>query len=74
MRRLSETGGRVWRAFPIAATMAIMASQGSAQTASTPRPVGRVSIEQAQLAFIGSAAVGGGTLFYRGQEHGRSGA
>jgi hypothetical protein len=52
----------------VGATMT--SSQAVAQTAPTPpQPAGRVSIEQAQLAFIGSAAVGGGTLFFRGRSY-----
>ena len=47
----------------------MMASQAGAQTSPAPRPVGRISIDQTQLAFIGSAAVGGGTLFFRGRSY-----
>ena len=68
MLDLRETGRRTCQALLIAA-MTAMASQAGAQTAPAPRPVGRVSIDQAQLAFIGSAAVGGGTLFYRGRSY-----
>jgi hypothetical protein len=53
----------------LAVAVTLSASHASAQTAPAPRPVGRVSIEQAQLAFIGSAAVGGGTLFFRGRSY-----
>jgi hypothetical protein len=45
------------------------ASQARAQTEPAPRPVARVSIDQTQLAFIGSAAVGGGKLFFNGRTY-----
>ncbi|CAH1690008.1 conserved exported hypothetical protein [Hyphomicrobiales bacterium] len=48
--------------------MAIYLPGASAQTAK-PKPSGRVVIEQAQVAFIGSAAVGGGTLYFRGKTY-----
>jgi hypothetical protein len=44
-------------------------SHAGAQTPAAPKPSGRVSIEQVQLAFIGSAAAGGGTLFFRGRAY-----
>ena len=34
-----------------------------------PRPSGSVSIHQVQVAFIGSGAVGGGNLYYRGRSY-----
>jgi hypothetical protein len=46
-----------------------MVSPGWAQTAPSPRPVGKVAIDQAQVAFIGSASVGGGTLFFHGHSY-----
>lgn len=42
--------------------------EASAQTAK-PKPAGRVAIDQTQVAFIGSAAVGGGTLHFRGRSY-----
>jgi hypothetical protein len=51
----------------VGVTMA--ASQAGAQNAPAPRPVARVSIDQTQLAFIGSAAVGGGKLFFHGRTY-----
>jgi hypothetical protein len=39
------------------------------QSAPPPRPSGSVSIHQVQVAFIGSGAVGGGTLYYRGRSY-----
>jgi hypothetical protein len=38
-----------------------------AQSAPPPKPSGSVSIHQVQVAFIGSGAVGGGTLYYGGR-------
>ncbi len=40
-----------------------------AQPAPPPQPSGSVSIHQVQVAFIGSGAVGGGTLHYRGRSY-----
>ena len=40
-----------------------------AQSAPPPRPSGSVSIHQVQVAFIGSGAVGGGTLYFRGRSY-----
>ncbi|CAH1660973.1 MULTISPECIES: hypothetical protein [unclassified Chelatococcus] len=48
--------------------IAIMTADASAQSAK-PKPAGRVVIDQAQVAFIGSAAVGGGTLNFRGKSY-----
>jgi hypothetical protein len=58
MQRLCGTCANACQALLIAATMAMIASHARAQTASALRPVGRISIDQAQLAFIGGAAVG----------------
>ena len=68
MQGLHGARMRVGQALLIVGTMA-MASQASAQTSPQPRPVGKVTIDQAQLAFIGSAAVGGGTLAFRGRSY-----
>jgi hypothetical protein len=40
-----------------------------AKSAPPPRPSGSVSIRQVQVALIGSGAVGGGTLYYRGRSY-----
>jgi hypothetical protein len=69
MQRLRETGMRACQVLLIAGMMGTVASQAGAQAAPAQRPVGRVSIDQAQLAFIGSAAVGGGKLFFRGHSY-----
>lgn len=45
---------------------AICASPADAQYA---RPSASITINQVQVAFIGSGAVGGGTLFYRGRAY-----
>ncbi|MBV9112778.1 MAG: hypothetical protein JOY67_08140 [Hyphomicrobiales bacterium] len=41
-----------------------------AQTPPSGPPVARVAIHQATIAFIGSAAIGGGTVTYRGRSYG----
>ena len=41
----------------------------SAQDRSPSRPTASVAIHQTQVAFIGSAAAGGGTLHYRGRAY-----
>jgi hypothetical protein len=40
-----------------------------AQSAPPPHPSGSVNIHQVQVAFIGSGAVGGGTLYFRGRSY-----
>jgi hypothetical protein len=40
-----------------------------AQSETPPRPSGTVNIHQTQVAFIGSGAVGGGTLHYGGRSY-----
>lgn len=69
MRALRDICMRAGQSLLIVTMMGGVASQADAQTAPAPRPVGRVSIDQTQLAFIGSAAVGGGTLFFHGRSY-----
>ena len=69
MRTMRDICRRAGQAILMVTMMGAGASQADAQTAPAPRPVGRVSIDQTQLAFIGSAAVGGGTLFFRGRSY-----
>ena len=40
-----------------------------AQSAPPPKPSGSVNIHQVQVAFIGSGAVGGGTLYFHGRRY-----
>ena len=49
----------------------ILSAGALAQSASPPppKPSGSVNIHQVQVAFIGSGAVGGGTLYYRGRSY-----
>jgi hypothetical protein len=49
----------------------LLAASGAAtaQNAPPPRPSGSVNIHQVQIAFIGSGAAGGGTLYFRGQAY-----
>ncbi len=69
MRALRDICRRAGQAFLIITATGALASQAKAKTAPAPQPVGRVSIDQTHLAFIGSTAVGGGTLFYRGRSY-----
>jgi hypothetical protein len=68
MRGVRELGRCACKALLIVG-VTTAASQAGAQTAPAPRPAGRVSIAQTQLAFIGSAAVGGGKLFFHGRTY-----
>jgi hypothetical protein len=46
-----------------------LSADALAQSAPPPKPSGNVNIHQVQVAFIGSGAVGGGTLYYRGRSY-----
>src|SRR5246127_320055 len=48
---------------------AIFPAGAHAQSAPPSKPSGSVNIHQVQVAFIGSGAVGGGTLHYRGRSY-----
>ncbi len=67
--RASRVRRRVQQAIFIMAIAVGTASQAGAQISPSPQPSGRVSIEQVQMAFIGSAAVGGGKLYFRGRSY-----
>lgn len=69
MRAPRDICMRVGQSLLMIAMAGAAASQAGAQSSSAPRPVGRVSIDQTQVALIGSAAVGGGTLFFRGRSY-----
>jgi hypothetical protein len=60
---------RLSQAITAAVMLGFMCLEASAQLASLGPPVGRVSINQVSVAFIGSAAVGGGTLSYEGRKY-----
>jgi hypothetical protein len=47
----------------------VLAAGALAQSAPPTRPSGSVSIHQVQVAFIGSGAVGGGTLYFGGRSY-----
>jgi hypothetical protein len=47
----------------------VFSAGGSAQSARPSHPSASVSIHQVQVAFIGSGAVGGGTLYFRGRSY-----
>jgi hypothetical protein len=51
------------------ALCAIGAFSAGAQNAPPSRPSASVTIHQVQVAFIGSGAIGGGTLYYRGRAY-----
>jgi hypothetical protein len=57
----------------LAVALAVLISAASvsafAQTAPPAKPSGSVTIHQVQVAFIGSGATGGGTLYYRGRAY-----
>ena len=46
-----------------------LAVSAMAQSAAPARPSGSVNIHQVQVAFIGSGAMGGGTLYFRGRAY-----
>ena len=46
---------------------AVLSAGVNAQSGPPPKPLGSVNIHQVQVAFIGSGAVGGGTLYYGGR-------
>lgn len=69
MQGLSGTGVKALQALVMIGMTVTMTYEVGAQPAPSPRPVGRVSIDQAQLAFIGSASVGGGKLAFRGRSY-----
>jgi hypothetical protein len=62
---------RIWlvKVAALALLSAICASPAHAQNAPPARPSGSITISQVQVAFIGSGAVGGGTLNYRGRAY-----
>jgi hypothetical protein len=49
--------------------LCILSTGAFAQGARPNHPSGSVSIHQVQVAFIGSGAVGGGTLYFRGRSY-----
>ena len=67
MRQLRQACIAAYQALLIAGMAVTLASPASAQASAAPRPVARVSVDQAQFAFIGSAAVGTGKLVFHGR-------
>lgn len=61
-----------WIASTVLALLAavMLAAPVAAQQGNLGPPTGAVSIRQLQVAFIGSGAVGGGTLKFRGRSYG----
>jgi hypothetical protein len=49
--------------------LCVLSAGALAQSAPPSRASGSVSIHQVQVAFIGSGAVGGGTLYFRGRSY-----
>jgi hypothetical protein len=63
---------RIWSFYRNVALLLLCAAwvlPASAQTSQPGSPSGSVTIHQTQIAFIGSGAVGGGTLNYRGRAY-----
>lgn len=52
------------------ATALLVTAPAVAQQSNLGPPTGSVSIQQVQVAFIGSGAIGGGTLSFRGKKYG----
>lgn len=62
--------GRGFKAAMLAlAAGLLMGTPASAQTSSLGRPNASIRIQQLQVAFIGSGALGGGTVTYRGRTY-----
>ncbi len=57
------------RAIAAAMTLCLVAAGALAQNGRPGRPSGSVNIHQVQIAFIGSGAMGGGTLYFRGRAY-----
>ncbi len=60
-----------WFAKTLAAALLMCLLSGGVFAQSTPpaRPSGSVNIHQVQVAFIGSGAMGGGTLYFQGRSY-----
>ena len=65
-RRARSTGGLTVGLLVLYSTLSAVAH---AQSVPPPKSSGSVNIHQVQVAFIGSGAVGGGTLHYRGRSY-----
>lgn len=67
--------GRKWGASLTRGFVVVLSILGAspcgafAQSAAPRHPSGSVNIHEVQVAFIGSGAVGGGTLYYRGRSY-----
>ena len=57
------------RAVAAALALFLLSASAFAQNAPPAHPSGSVNIHQVQVAFIGSGAVGGGTLYFRGRAY-----
>ena len=66
-------GHKKWASFVAALGPLVlcgMLSVGAlAQSTLPPKPSGNVNIHQVQIAFIGSGAMGGGTLYFQGRSY-----
>ena len=66
-------GLKTWESFLAALGLLVLCcilSVGAfAQSAPPPKPSGSVNIHQVQVAFIGSGAIGGGTLYFHGRRY-----
>ena len=59
----------IYRGSLAALLVSALAVSAMAQSAAPARPSGSVNIHQVQVAFIGSGAMGGGTLYFRGRAY-----
>src|SRR5580692_3735115 len=63
-KRLIVCGDGTWNDADSADEFYNVIERSTAQSGPPPKPSGSVNIHQVQVAFIGSGAVGGGTLYY----------
>ena len=72
---MSGTGGMSWKAVVkrfailVGILCGMLSFEAFAQSERPASPVGRVTIHQVNVAFIASAAVGGGTLSFKGRSY-----
>ena len=59
----------IYRGTLAALLVSALAVSAMARSAAPARPSGSVNIHQVQVAFIGSGAMGGGTLYFRGRAY-----
>jgi hypothetical protein len=70
MDRSFDIAGLSRRAIILALAAACPAAAAFSAFATEPTPAGKISVEQVQIAFIGSGNLGGGTLQFQGKSYG----